>query len=182
MWGMMTRIIAILVFAVAVVATTVTARPAGAATDISGTWNLNLNGVYGSQCVGGTLTQNGNQLTLGGCFFPPVTGTYDKGTGALTLFWSVNPLVCKINATVAQDGNSMSGTWACNSVYYDGTMTGVRKASPTATPPAVGGISLAPMPPPSGEAETDITLYAGAGGLAAALAIAGARRRFSRQR
>lgn len=105
------------------------ARPAAAATDVTGAWSAN----YSLACSA-NLTQSGATLSAtvdcGSDIVVTLQGTFDAMSGSISLTGDFTGFPVTVNATAAPDGATMRGTWSAPPLVDEGPFAGAREGAP----------------------------------------------------
>lgn len=108
------------------------ARPAVAATDLSGDWSLS----YALSC-NATVTQMGNNLSAavdcGGGIELTLTGALTPASGDFSLTGEFVSFPVNVDGSVSSDGGTLRGTWSAPPIVTEGPFSAVRSGGGSAT-------------------------------------------------
>ncbi len=108
------------------------ARPAAAATDLSGDWSLS----YALSCSA-TITQTGSDLSAavdcGADIQVTLTGTFTPASGAFSLAGEFVSFPVNVAGSVSSDGGSLHGIWSAPPVVSEGPFSAARSGGGSAT-------------------------------------------------
>ena len=112
--------------------------------DISGDWNIALDGTISVRCTV-AIVQTGTELFAAancGIGSGDFRGSIDAASGSFDLSGLIVFSVV-LTGTASEEGNSISGTWTTVPPGYSGTFTGNRASeTPSLSPPAGPGLDI----------------------------------------
>ena len=111
--------------------------------DISGDWNVTLEGDIATTCTIGFAQSDADLsaiLNCAGVGTGSFTGAIDPATGEFNLS-GVLIVSVELEGAVSEDGTAISGTWNASG-FLSGTFTGTRDETPSETQPVPAAITL----------------------------------------
>lgn len=130
--GRITRIAVALGIAAITAGVALSARPAAAATDLSGDWSLS----YALSC-NATITQMGNDLSAavdcGADIQLTLTGAFTPASGDFSLSGDFVGIPVNVVGSVSSDGSALHGTWSAPPLVSEGPFSAARSGGGSAT-------------------------------------------------